>query len=450
MTPRARFIEGPIRTHMVRMCTTTALSLMALFAVDILTLAYVAQLHDPVALAAVGIGKTLIFINSSLVSGLVVACGALMSARVGRHRAASHARLATHMLIMTAVLSTGIAVIELAVARPAALWLGTDPTVLQAGRLFIGLAVPATVFNSVMQLCAQLLRAHGHSRLGMGVVLTGALVLAIADPVLIFGFGLGLDGAAMTYALAAVVACAAGLYGVATRIGLTFSVRPRLLMLHTRRVVSLGLPAMLGNLATPLSIIYLLMTLATFGAPALAAMAVIDRLLQFSYCLYFALPNALSPVLAQNLAAGKDERAALAIAFTRRLVILYGLAVWAGLAVAAPLLNHLFDLPPGAQQLLNAFCRAGAGLWIGVGLDFIALSMFLTMGRPWWVAAFAWLRGTLGTLPFVYLGSQYYGSRGALLGMWVGNAVVATLAIATAHFMAKAFFARRALSASSP
>jgi Na+-driven multidrug efflux pump len=448
MTPRGHFTHGPIGAHMLRLCSTTALSLMALFAVDILTLAYVAMLHDPVLLAAVGIGKTLVFINSSLTSGLVVACGALLSARAGRHTAANRARLVTHMLVMIFALSSVIAVIELALAWPVATWLGADPAALQAGSLFIGLVVPATVFNSAMQLCAQLLRAEGHSRLGMGVVLTGALVLAVADPVLIFGAGLGLDGAAITYALAAVVACSAGVHGVATRIGLAPGVSLRLLKVHTRRVIRLGLPAMLGNLATPFSISYLLLTLAGFGAPVLAAMAVIDRLLQFGYCLYFALPSALAPVLAQNLGAGCDGRAQAALAFTRRLVILYGLAVWAGLALAAPVLINLFGLPPGAWPLLRLFCQVGAGLWIAFGLDFVALSMFLTMGRPWWVAAFAWLRGTLGTVPFVYLGGRYYSSNGALLGMWLGNALVATLAIITATVMAKAFFARRALPVS--
>ncbi|MBA1289368.1 MATE family efflux transporter [Pseudomonas japonica] len=449
MSSTAHFIDGSISRHILRMSSTTAASLLAVFAVDILTLVYVAMLHDTTLLAAVGIAKTLVFINSGLLSGLILAAGASLSARMGRGAVSGRGRLVTNMLVLATTLSTAVALLELAIAWPIAAWFGADSAPWVAGRVFIAITVPASVLHCTMQLCAQLLRAEGHSRLGLWVVLSGAATLAVADPLLIFACGLGLKGAAIAYALAALVALTVGLNAVGRRIGLSRKLRPKLFKLHARQLFSVALPAMLGNLAMPFAVTYLLLTLASFGAPALAAMAVIDRLLQFCYCLYFALPNALAPVLAQNLAAARDTRARAAIAFTRRLVILYGLAVWAMLELAAAPLASVFGLPPEALPLFNAFCHFGAGLWVAFGLDFIALAMFITMGRAWWVAAFAWLRGTLGTLPFVYVGSRVNDGSGALLGMWVGNAMVAALSVASAAAMAKTFFARRAAAVST-
>jgi len=183
--------------------------------------------------------------------------------------------------------------------------------------------------------------------------------------------------------------------------------------------------------------------LATYGASTLAAMAVVDRFMQFSYCAFFALPSALAPVLGQNIGAGLESRVVAAVVFTRRLVVVYGLAVWALLALSSGLIADLYDLQGQGRAFFLAFCYVGGGLWAIIGLDFVAMSVFVTMGRPWLVAMFAWLRATVGTLPFVYLGTHLFGGSAALAGMFTGNALIAIVSIFTASLTAKRFFASR-------
>ncbi|MNP72281.1 hypothetical protein D3C76_1688000 [compost metagenome] len=48
------------------------------------------------------------------------------------------------------------------------------------------------------------------------------------------------------------------------------------------------------------------------------------------------------------------------------------------------------------------------------------------------MAFYAWLRATLGTLPFVTAGAALQGASGIMLGLWVGNALVALASVATA------------------
>jgi Na+-driven multidrug efflux pump len=149
------------------------------------------------------------------------------------------------------------------------------------------------------------------------------------------------------------------------------------------------------------------------------------------------------PILAQNLGAGRTDRARQAIAFTGKLVVLYGVALWLALLVAGPGIADYFQLTDTGRSMLLAFSHFGAGLWIIFGLDFVAQSLFLTLGRAWWVPTFGWLRGTLGSIPFVYVGAHWYGGTGALVGMWSGNALVALLAIATAMGVARQYGRQR-------
>ncbi|WP_226502151.1 MATE family efflux transporter [Pseudomonas sp. MWU16-30317] len=440
---RARFTQGSVAGHLIETASTSAVSLLAVFLVDIFTLIYVSRLDDQVALAAVGLAKMLMFINSAFASGVVTAAGAVLSARIGKHASRALAQWVTHLLLMVLGVAAGVAVIEWLAVAHLGQWLGADADTYQRARHFIAIVLPCSVLAAAMQLCAQMLRAQGHVRAALLVPLAGAITLALADPLFIFAFGFGLEGAAISYGVSTVVALALGLALVRRHIGVSPAVRFKHLKLHVGLTWPIALPAMLANLAMPVGITYLMLVLTGLGASALAGMAVIDRILQFGYCAFFALPSALVPVLAQNLGAGLDGRVRTAIRVIRRLVVGYGLSIWLLLIVFGPWIADYFHLVDDGRAMFLAFTRFGAGLWILYGLDFVAQSMFLTLSRAWWVPAFGWLRGTLGTVPFVYAGSQWYGASGALVAMWCGNALVALLAILTAAVQARRFFQAR-------
>lgn len=438
-----KFTQGPVARHILVMTSTSALSLLAVFLVDILTLVYVAMLHDPLLLAAVGIAKVLIFANGAIAGGLIIAAASVLSARIAKRASAGFARLTFSLILMTLLISGVTAALQLALVSPITHWLGADASLYPIVRGFLWLTLPFAVLQSAMQMCAQILRTTGDSRRAMWVVLSGAATLAVADPLLIFVFDLGLKGAGLAYALSAIVSAVLGIFWVRQRIGLRFSLRVRLVRQHARVIFKIALPAIVGNLATPVGLAYLFSVLATYGASTLAAMAVVDRVMQFSYCAFFALPSAVAPVLGQNIGAGLESRVVAAVVFTRRLVVVYGLAVWVLLALSSGLIADLYELQGQGRDFFLAFCYVGGGLWAIIGLDFVAMSVFVTMGRPWLVAMFAWLRSTAGTLPFVYLGTHLFGGSAALAGMFTGNALIAIISIFTASLTAKRFFANR-------
>lgn len=440
----ARFTQGSVAQHIVVTASTSALSLFAIFLVDILTLVYVSMLHDPVLLAAVGIAKVLLFFNSALTTGLIIAATAVLSERIGHRAARSVPRLTASLMLMVVMVSGLGAALQLALVVPITHWLGAEAATYDAARSFIWLTLPFTVLQAVMQMSAQMLRTTGDNRRALAVVLSAAATLAVADPFFIFVLDLGLKGAGIAFAVSAGVSASIGVYWVRRRIGLVFTRNLKLLRLHAGRTFRLALPAMAANLATPVGLAYLVASLSTFGTSALAAMTVLDRVLQFSYCAFFALPGALAPVLGQNIGANRDDRVRSAIVFSRRMVVFYGLAVWLVLILCGGMIADLYQLGAEARAVLIAFCWWGGGLWVVIGLDFVAIAVFITMNKSWWVAVFAWLRATAGTVPFVLAGTHWFGSSGALPGMFAGNAVIALISIATASLTAKRFYTGRA------
>jgi Na+-driven multidrug efflux pump len=446
---RATFTEGVVARHILVMSSTSALSLFAVFLVDILTLVYVSMLHEPLLLAAVGISKVLIFLNAALANGLIIAAATVLSERIGHRATKAVSRFTSSLLLMVLIVSGLTAVLQLALIVPITHWLGADAATYEAARVFIWLTLPFSVLHSAMQMSAQILRSAGDSRRALWVVLSGAATLAMADPLLIFVLDLGLEGAGLAYALSALVSVSLGVYWVRRHVGMATSIKPRLLRMHARRTFRIALPAMVGNLATPVGLAYVVSTVATFGTSALAAMAVLDRVMQFCYCAFFALPSALAPVLGQNIGAHQDGRVNSAIVFSRKLVVVYGLVVWGLLLLSSGTIADFYGLEGEGRALFIAFCQFGGALWVLIGLDFVSIAVFVTMARPWLVAVFAWCRATAGTIPFVFAATHLFGSSGAMPGMFAGNALIALISICTASVTAKRFFTRRAQPASA-
>lgn len=429
--------------HVLVMTGTSAVSLFAVFLVDILTLVYVAMLHAPQLLAAVGIAKVLIFANSALVSGLIIAATSVLSKRIGQHGPGAVAGQTFSLLLLVIGVASITTALQLAFAQPLTRLLGADQATWLAARDFIWLALPATILQASMQMTAQILRAAGHSARAFWVVLSGAATLAIADPLLIFVMDLKLRGAGLAYVLSAVVSCSLGIYWVRRLVGLSCVTDVRLIRTHWAEALRIGLPAVVGNMATPVAIAYLISVVASFGIEALAAMTVVDRVTQFAYCLFFAIPGALAPVLGQNVGAHLPARSLAAVSFTRKLVVGYGLLVWVLIMLLQGVIADFYQLNGEGRALFQAFCQYGGLMWAVSSLDFISQAVFITMGRPWLVAVFAWVRVTAGNVPFIWAGAHWLGSGGALLGMLASNVLIAIASTLVASLAARRFFERR-------
>ena len=68
-------------------------------------------------------------------------------------------------------------------------------------------------------------------------------------------------------------------------------------------LAAVALPAIAANLATPFGNGYALHIYADYGDAAVAASAVIDRIVYVAFAVVFALTGAIGPILGQNLGA---------------------------------------------------------------------------------------------------------------------------------------------------
>jgi putative MATE family efflux protein len=306
--------------------------------------------------------------------------------------------------------------------------LGAEGEVARLAERYLGIILPTMPILAVAMTAMAVLRAHGDARRAMTAPLLAGVVNAVFDPILIFGLGLGLDGAAIATVLSRFALLAATLYP-ALKVHRGFA-RPTLGRLRgdLRPAAAIAIPAVLANIATPVGNAIVTREVARFGTEAVAGYAVIGRLTPLAFAVVFALSGAIGPIIGQNFGAGRLDRVRAAfnaaVVFT---AVYVAVATMALFLLREPIVQ-LFEAEGEARRLILLFCGPLALATFFNGVIFVANASFNNLGHPSYSTAINWGRHTLGTWPFAVAGAALWGAAGALVGQALGGVIFAALA----------------------
>ena len=430
---QAVFVSGSTLRHVAVMTTTASVGLVAIFIVDFLSLLYVSRLGRPEATAGVGYATIVLYLMVSINVGLMIAVAALTARALGAGDREGARRMAGSTLTAMTVCGLIVSLLMLPLLPWLLPKLGAHGESLSVATSFLWITLPSNALMALGMGLSGILRAVGDAKRAMYVTLAGGIVTAGLDPLLIFGFKLGPDGAAWATVFSRIVFLVIGfrsVMGVHKMIA-----RPSLAALRHDVGPTFGnaVPAILTNLANPIANACFFGIIARFGDKAIAASAIIDRLVPVAFGVLFALSGAIGPILAQNWGAQRYDR------MRRALTDAVGFAA-AYVAVAAlllALLRHqiaaLFGTGGETAELVTFFCLIAGPMWLFVGALFVANAAFNNLGMPLYSTLFSWGRATLGTVPLAWLGAQYAGPKGALAGAALGAVLFGIVALVTAY-----------------
>ena len=194
--PDAVFTRGPVMRHVAVMSATGAVGLTAIFAVDLLSLLYISWLGQVNVTAGVGFATTVFFLSTSVNIGMMIAVSAVVARALGSGDRARARRLGGSGVLLMTLASALVAIAMMAWMGPLLTLLGATGEAHQVAWRFMAIAMPSNVLMALGLAFSAVLRAVGDARRAMYVTLAGGIGTAAIDPLLIFGLGLGPDGAA--------------------------------------------------------------------------------------------------------------------------------------------------------------------------------------------------------------------------------------------------------------
>lgn len=421
--------------HVIVMTSATSLGLMSIFLVDLLSLLYVSWLGDSKLTAAVGFASQVLFFSVSINIGLSIAIGALVSRALGSGDRTRARRLAASGLVHVFLIAALVSCAAWMMRREILTLFGASGVTLDVASAYLAITLPATVFLGLGMGLASILRAAGDAKRSMYVTLAGALTTAALDPLFIFGFGLGVTGAAIVTLISRFVFIAVGLNGAVLKHDLVAKPSRAAARLDLAPVMGIAIPAILTNLAAPAANAYTMRIFSHFGEAVVAAFAIVDRLNPMAFGVLFALSAAVGPIMGQNLGAKLIPRVRQVLTDCLTFAALYVIAVAILLRLTAPMIVKLFHAQGETADLLLFVCAYGGALWFFLGAIFVANAAFNNLGFPLLSTLFNWGRATLGTVPFVSIGTARFGAEGGYVGLILGSALFGAGAVIAAYYV---------------
>ena len=340
---------------------------------------------------------------------------------------------ATTAVLSAVILGVVLSIVGFVFTTPILRLFGASDDVMPFASLYIRTILFGTPFLVVAMTSNNLIRAEGNARMSMLVMLVGAVANIILDPIFIFGFGMGIRGAATATVIGQVLSFAvAAAYFLGGRSGLMSGVKtpsPSLRLL--RPVVILGLPAFIRQFgSTFVAVLVINAALAYGGDLAIASFGMINRVLIFALMPVFGLAQGFQPIAGYNYGAGRMDR----VKQSTRLTAL----------VAAAITGFFFILMVLIPEtLLSMFTTDGALLEIAgpamrtvvfvlplVGVQVVGATFFLAVGKAIPSLVLGMLRQIILLIPLVAILPPLLGLRGLWLAFPIADALAAVITFA--------------------
>lgn len=337
---------------------------------------------------------------------------------------------ATSFYLSLAV-GVGITALGLAFLTPLCNLLGSTQTILPYARAYAAcvlLAAPAMASSCVMN---NILRYEGHAAFAMIGLVSGSIINIFGDALLIFGLGMGIEGAGIATMVSQYIS-AGILFSQFARGKTQTSFAPRYFTRDPRDVVNIlltGLPSLARQGLGSISTMALNWHTKVYGDAAVAAMSIVARVCNFLFCIGLGIGQGFQPVSGFNYGAGIYSRVKKGFYFTLWfsgvLLILLGLA---GFALAGPIVQIMRDdlevIAVGVPAM-QAQCLALLFIPVSLCVNMLFQSIGLS-GRATFVAT---LRSGACFLPLLFIFARVWGLRGIELAQPAADVLAALISM---------------------
>lgn len=290
--------------------------------------------------------------------------------------------------------------------RPVLQLFGASEVTLPYAADYIRIYLMGTVFVMIAVGMNPFINSQGFGNVGMLSVLIGAVINMILDPILIFGFHMGVRGAAVATVfsqLCSAVWVMAFLTGKKVPLRLMGGML-KLSLQRAKSIVALGVSGFIMSFTNSLVQVVCNTTLQLYGGDIyVGVMTVLNSVREICTLPVQGFTNGASPVMSFNYGERAYDKVKKAIKFITAVCVLYTLFIWGVLKVIPQFFIKIFNSDPvmiekGVPALhiyFFGFCF--------MALQFTGQSVFVALGKSRKAVFFSLLRKAFIVVPLTLL-----------------------------------------------
>lgn len=430
------FEEIPIPKAVATLAVPTVLSSLVMVLYNLADTYFVGMCNDPIQNAAVTLAAPVLLAFNAVNNLFGVGSSSMMSRALGRKdydTVYKSSAFGFYCALLSGILFSLLCWIFY---QPLLHILGADiHTASATGAYLKWTAIFGAAPSILNVVLAYMVRSEGsalHASIG---TMSGCLLNIILDPVFILPWGLNL-GAAGAGLATFLSNCGALLYFVLflyKKRGDTYvCIRPDKFTLErniVRGVCNVGIPASIQNLLNVTGMTILNNVTSSFGADAVAAMGITQKINQVPMQIAMGLSQGIMPLVSYNYSSKNHKRMKETLSFTVK--ISQGFLCTVALlyfVFAGPLTRMFMDneiIVGYGIKFLRGFCLGMPFLC----MDFLAVGVFQAVGMGRYALVFAIMRKVVLEIPALYILNYVFPLYGLAYAQLTAEVVLAVVAV---------------------
>ncbi|MCT3298182.1 MATE family efflux transporter [Lactiplantibacillus pentosus] len=347
------FEKVPIPKAYFHLALPVVLGMVASMIYNLADTFFVAQTGNADLVAGIALGSPLFSFMLAIGDIFGLGGSAVISRALGKHHYEQSARISSFCFYIAIALSLVITALLLVFEQPILGLLGATAATRPYISDFYRILVLGSTFIIVSLVPGNIIRTEGLAQLSMIATISGTVLTIILDPLFLFGFHWGASGVAFANVLG--YAVNTGLLVLFMRRTKTLSLAPKLA--HVSRpdfkaVVAVGIPASLTNLTQSFGMMILNSYLAAYGAQAVAAMGIVQKIYMVVMMVMVGFAFGAQPLIGYTYGAKNWDRL--------RATLRFDLKIEGGYASICAIILMLF-----APQLIKLFMNQAAIISMG-------------------------------------------------------------------------------------
>lgn len=304
-----KMINEPVSKLIAKLAVPTVISMLVTSIYNMADTFYVSQINTQ-ASAAVGIVFPIMSIIQACGFTLGMGAGSLISIKLGQKKNDEGSVISSTSFFTAIIIGILITIFGVLFSSGFLHLVGASEAVLpyaKAYARYIFLGAPFMCASFVLNNC---LRSEGKSFFSMIALTSGGLINIVLDPIFIFGFKLGISGAAIATLISQTISFSILLSWylrkkVICRLSLKLYGKPQIL----GKIVTTGIPSLARQGLASLSTIILNTMAGRFGGDsAVAGMSIVTKICMFIASIMIGIGQGFSPVSGYNYGAKRYDR----------------------------------------------------------------------------------------------------------------------------------------------
>lgn len=369
---------------------------------------YIGHMAEGGSLALTGLGVCMPIIMVVSAFAALVSMGGAPRASIAMGRGDNSAAeyILGNCFVLQIIISAILTSVLLIWDRDLLLAFGASPDTIEFAVGYMDIYATGTIFVQLTLGMNAFITAQGFSKTSMYTVLIGAVSNIILDPVFIFGFDMGVQGAALATVISQCISCVWVLFFLSSEKTI-LKLKKENMHLKAKVILpclALGLAAFIMQSSESIISVSFNTSLLKYGGDvAVGAMTILSSINMFAMLPLQGLGQGAQPIVSYNYGAKDAKRVRGAFRLLLKSSLIYATALWLIIMLLPQVFTGLFTTNAELAAFTQSAMRRYFAVMFMFGIQIACQMTFTAIGSAKSSIAVAVVRKFVLLLPLIYL-----------------------------------------------